>query len=496
MRPHPARSHLAHAIVRSAAICASIVLVARAAGAQATPPSLIQRAVAAIGGESALRSLANTTVDFNSTAFGIGQEETPLSPARATLSFGRIVTDYRGTRRATTQELRAVTGAITRQRRIIAGGIGMTESNGVPAADAAPAVAAALGDIRLLPDRMLLAALDNPSALSALRPRPVRGELMDGVRYANGPDTLSLWFDRLNGRLVLAERITDDGVLGDRRNTVMYTRWTDAGGVVLPREIDSEANGRLVAHTVITAASINATLADSMFAIPDSIVQRARRAASAPTGIVVTLVEVAPNVWRAEGQTHHSLVVKQGSGLLVIEMPQTSARSKAVLDTLKSRFPGVPIRTAVSTHHHWDHSGGVREYLARGIPVVTHRRNVDFLRGITTARKSVAPDALSRGGRAGTVRAATDAMSIGDGDARVVLLELPNTHAEGMLAAYVPAIRALFVADVIQPGPTMSPVGSREVMAMVKASGITVDRVIGAHAGMVTWADVTAAAAR
>lgn len=497
MRPSHARLRSAPAIVLTGAISVALAAAPRAVGAQSSPAALIQRAIAAIGGETALKALANTTVDFNSTAFGIGQEETPMSPARATLSYGRIVTDYRGMRRATAQESRAVTGATPRQRRVIAGGLGMTETNGTQAPDAAPAVAAAMADIRLLPDRLLLAALETPTALSLARPRPFRGEMMDGVRYANGPDTLSLWFDRLNGRLVVAERVSDDGVLGDRRNTVMYTRWTDAGGVVLPREIDSEANGRLVAHTVITTASINAVLPDSLFTIPDSIVQRARRAAPPAAGIVVTLVDIGPNVWRAEGQSHHSLVVKQGNGLLVIEMPQTSARSRAVLDTLKSKFPGVAVRTAVNTHHHWDHSGGVREYLARGIPIVTHQRNVNFLREIAATKKSVAPDALSRGaGRAGVVRAATDTMSIGDGDSRVILIELPNTHVEGMLAAYVPALRVLFVADVIQPGPTMSPVGSREVVAMAKARGIIVDRVVGAHAGIVTWADVVAAAAR
>ena len=461
-----------------------------------SPGALVQRAVNAMGGESALRALASTNFEYNSAAFGIGQEETPGSPARATLSFGRIVTDYRGMRRVTTQELRAVTGVITRQRRVLAGGIGMTESNGVQTPDAPPAVAAGSADIRFLPDRLLLGALDNPGALTTLAPRTFRGELMPGVRYANGADTVALWFDRLNGLLVVAERVTEDGVLGDRRNTAMYTRWADVAGIKLPREIDSEANGRLVAHTVITSASINGTMDEALLGIPDSISQRAQRAAATPAAIVVTLVEVGPNVWRAEGQSHHSLVVKQGNGLLVVEMPQTAARSKAVLDTLRSRFPGLPVRMAVNTHHHWDHSGGVREYLAQGIPVVTHRRNVGFLRNVATAKKSVAPDALTRGRRVPLISAAGDTMSIGTGDTRVELIELPNTHVEGMLAVYVPSLRALFVADVIQPGPGMSPVGSREVMALVKARGITVDRVVGAHAGIVPWSDVVAAAAR
>ena len=206
----------------------AVALLAAPARAQSRS-ALVQRAAVAMGGESALRALASTNFEFNAAVFGIGQEETPGSPARATLSYGRLITDYRGARRVTNQEARAVTGVITRQRRVLAGGIGMTESNGTQVADAPAAVAGAVADIRFLPDRLVLAALDNASALSPVRPRRVRGEVMDGVRYANGADTLTLWFDRLNGLLTVAERVTDDGVLGDRRNTAMYTRWADAG---------------------------------------------------------------------------------------------------------------------------------------------------------------------------------------------------------------------------------------------------------------------------
>lgn len=62
--------------------------------------------------------------------------------------------------------------------------------------------------------------------------------------------------------------------------------------------------------------------------------------------------------------------------------------------------------------------------------------------------------------------------------------------------AYVQSRRVRGVADVIQPGPGMSPVGSHEVVAMVRARGVTVDRVVGAHSGSVRWSEEVAAAAR
>ena len=467
--------------------------------AQDTPVVIIQRAATAMGGAAALRGLNNATLEYHSATFGLGQEETPMSPARATFAVIRSINDYSGNRRILTQQTRAITGAMTQTHRVITPSIATTATNnGAPTVDNPAAAAAALAEMRSRPERMIVFALDNPSQLTVEPAKRIRGELMDGVRIGSGPDASIYWFDRLSRLPVGIERVTDDPVLGDRSTLQILTRWEDAGGVLFPRQVDSEVNGRLQQHLLVTSVLTNATLMASEFTIPDSLVARAQAVPAtppAPAPVTVTLAELAPNVWRAEGGSHHSLVVRQGNGLLVIEAPQTSVRSKAVLDTLRGRFPNVPVRTFVPTHHHWDHSGGVREYLAQGIEAVVHARNVDFVRGIGAARKTVAPDALSRGGRVPNVRAANPVTILGTGETAVQLIELPTTHAQGMLAAYVPSARILFVSDVLTPGPTLAAPGSREIVAMVRARGITVDRVVGGHGGIAAWADVERAAA-
>ena len=464
--------------------------------AQTSPTALVQRAATAMGGAAALRGLTNMTVEFNSATFGIGQEETPQSPARATFTFGRIINDYRGGRRLTSQESRPVAGPVQRQRTVITPTGGLVDNNGALNPAAPAAITAATAALRAQPERLIVEALDNPGQLSAMPPRRVRGELMDGVRIGTGAGAPSLWFDRLSGHLVAIERVTDDPILGDRSTETLYTRWEDAGGVMLPRQIDVHVNGRLQQHIVVTSASINSAVSESDFVIPDSVSARASAVAPPPAPLTVTLNELGPNVWRAEGGTHHSLVVRQATGLVVVEGPQSSARTRAVLDTLRARFPGVAVRTLVPTHHHWDHTGGIREYLAHVTEVIAHARNVEFVRGIGAAQKTVAPDALSRGGRVASVRAANAQVTIlGAGETAVQLIELPTTHAQGMLAAYVPSLRILFVSDVLTPGPTLAPLGSSELVAMVRARGLTVDRVVGGHGGIAAWADVERAAA-
>jgi glyoxylase-like metal-dependent hydrolase (beta-lactamase superfamily II) len=457
-----------------------------------TPTAVVQRAVAAIGGEQALRGITSQVTETNAALFQLGQEETPRSPARATMAFARITYDFAGTRYAIRQENRPFVGPNAVQRRVMANNAGMIVNNTTEIPDNPAQIAASLRAMRTSPLALLRTAIEAPNTLRSVTAKRYRGELMDGVQMS-GRDTATMYFDRSSGLLTVVETLTDDPILGDRRTATWYTRWADAGPVKLPRQIDVDVNGRLSQHQVVTSATVNGPMADSTFAISDSIRTRfASLPAAAP--VSVTLNELAPGVWRAEGGTHFSLVVEQPDRLVVIEAPATSQRSRAVLDTLRSRFPSKRVGLAVSTHHHWDHAGGIREYLASGIPVAAHRRNVDYVREIGAATKTVARDAISRGRAVPAVTGIGDSLTIGTGASRVVMYRLPSTHAEGILAAYVPNARILFVADVLSPGPTLPALGSQEVVALATAAGITVDRVVGAHGGVAPWADVVRAA--
>lgn len=472
-----------------------LLLVTSTLSAQ-TPRDIVARAVQAMGGEAAVRGLRNKTIDFYSTNFQLGQEETPLSPPRATINYGRIITDYAGTRQLTTQEARVLTGAVNRQRRIVTGGIGMTETNGTPAMDPPGAVVAATRGMALQPERYLLTALDNPGGLSALAPRTFRGETMNGVRYGIAADTMNLWFDRPTGLVVVSEFITDDGVLGDRRTLTWYTRWQDASGVLLPRQVDTEVNGRILSHNVVGTLNVNQPLDESQFTIPDSLAARAQRGPPPPPVMTVTLAELAPGVWRAEGGTHHSLVLEQGTGLLVVEGPLGALRSNAVLDTLRNRFPGKRVTAVVATHHHWDHSGGLRAYMARGIPVVSHPRNQAFVRGVGTAAKSVTPDAVARGTAKPVSWASGDSLALGSGSTRVILFPIASDHVEGILAAWVPAAGIVFTSDILSPAanqPLPRP-GSTELVAFARGRGIAPSKFVGGHGVVVDWSAVEAAA--
>lgn len=471
----------------------ALALAATAPLAAQSPRDLVMRAVEAIGGEQALRGLSGISFDYHYAVFALGQSELPESPPRATVSYGRAIHDYRGWRRAFAQENRLLTGVVQRQRNVVTATTGMNEINGQPA----PVGLAQLRFMRLSPERLLLTALDNPGWLSAQPTRTLRGAPHDGVRLAGGPDTVTIWFDRVTGLPVVIETITDDAVLGDRATQWSLTRYQPAGPVLWPRQWDFIVNGQVQQHFYVTAATANPAIPESLFAMPDSIARRSLPPTPPPPPpLVVNLVELAPGVWRAEGSTHHTLVVEQPNQLVLIEAPQSTQRVRAVLDTLRSRFPNKRVGLAVATHYHWDHSGGLREIVAENIPIVTLEANAAFVRRMAVAPRTVAPDLQAQRRRRPSLRTFTDSMVIGEGAGMVVLYRTPTVHGEGLLTAWVPSARVLFTSDVLNPAATLSPVGSAELVALARARGLAPDRYAGGHGVVLAWPDVERAAGR
>ena len=495
------RQSLRYAAVAATLLSAAAFTPSLDAQARATSPAprdLVVRAAQAIGGETALRSVRTVETHFIATTFGLGQEESWASPPRPTILSGRAIADYANARRAQSQEVRpapTTTGA-SQGRQLITTDYGVTEANGAWAPMAGAPLRSAQRAMREQPERLVLFALDNPASVRAIPARQWREETLDGVRIVQGSDSLALYFDRVNGRLTLAVVVTDDAILGDRTTETAFTRWTPTGAVMLPRQVDVYANGRMLSTTQVWRGEVNGTVDEAMFGADDALAVRARSMAKLPpVPILVTLVELGPGVWRAEGQTHHTLVIEQGNGLLLLETPQSADRMRAVFDTLARRFPGRPITQAVNTHHHWDHSGGLRESMAKGIPMLTHQRNVAFLERIAAAPKSVAPDALSGRGRRPSIRGMSDTLVLGSGASTVVIYPITTVHAEGILAAFVPSVGVLFASDVLNPAATLNPVGSAELVAFAKARGLTVRTYAGGHGVTVPWADIERAAA-
>src|SRR6185437_5773805 len=108
----------------------------------------------------------------------------------------------------------------------------------------------------------------------------------------------------------------------------------------------------------------------------------------------------------------------------------------------------VPIKALVTTSDAWPHIGGVREYVARGIPVYALDLNLPILRRLIAAKYDSEPDALARTRKEPVFHVVSSRTAVGSGANRFELLPLRTVTGERQMMLYFPALRLLYTSDL------------------------------------------------
>jgi glyoxylase-like metal-dependent hydrolase (beta-lactamase superfamily II) len=144
--------------------------------------------------------------------------------------------------------------------------------------------------------------------------------------------------------------------------------------------------------------------------------------------------------------------------LAVIEGPLDESRSLAVIAEAKRLVPNKPIKYVLMTHHHFDHSGGLRTYVAEGVTVVTHESNRGYFQKSFVAPATLAPDEQSRLRRAPHIIGVSDKYQITDGKQTIEFYStIGDQHSDELCIAYILPAKVLVEADSFSPGPADSP---------------------------------------
>ena len=128
-----------------------------------------------------------------------------------------------------------------------------------------------------------------------------------------------------------------------------------------------------------------------------------------PPPVRVTSQKLADGVYYLTGGTHHSLAIEMADHIVVVDTPNNAgARARRVLAKAKELIPNKPIRFVVTSHHHWDHLGGIRAAMDEGATIVTHQSNKAFLERVAKTPHTIAPDRLASSKKAVKIQTVGD----------------------------------------------------------------------------------------
>jgi hypothetical protein len=300
----------------------------------------------------------------------------------------------------------------------------------------APAAAYERGiQIWLTPHGFLKAAAENHASAEA---GEFDGAKVTTLTFTMGKNKFVGTIDA-HGMVTTVKTWMPNPVLGDMPVEAAYTDYKDFTGMKFPTHIVEKQGGFPTLDLVVKTAGANVEGA------APKVPEAALHAAIPPER--VTPEKIADGVWLMHGG-HNSVLIEFKDYLAVVDAPLNEAHSLAMIAEMKKLVPGKPIKYVINTHHHFDHSGGLRTYVAEGATVITHEGNKAFYEWAWKQPRTLEPDQLSENPREPVFITYKTKYVLTDGTRTVeVHLTIGDNHDEFLSFAYLPKEKLLVEVD-------------------------------------------------
>jgi hypothetical protein len=282
--------------------------------------------------------------------------------------------------------------------------------------------------------------------------------------------------------------MTSSENLGDVVNTTSFEDYETVSGIRLPRHYVTKIDFRdwTSGDFRVSKNTVDSDIGD--LAAPAAVI---------PTVISVDAQEVAKGIWwlAGTGGNAFSILFEFDDHLTLFEAPTSEARTKAVIDKARALVPNKPLTEVIVTHHHFDHTGGLRTAVAEGLTVISHQGNEGIFKEMTSRKATLKPDLLTKSGRTLKFRGMDDTLVLKDASMEVDLFRLhDNTHSPYLIAAFVPRDNLLAQGDLMDMTWVRHPWAEnyRQNLAM---RGIHFARDIPVHGRIATFDEEMAALA-
>ncbi len=361
----------------------------------------------------------------------------------------------------------------------VGGGFLAAPQAGTPQPAPAGPAAARQRRVELLahPVTIVRAALDPSSTLSNRR-RQGSLELVD-VTVRQG-DTLTLALDASTHLPAWVSYVGPHANLGDVTYRTAFAGYVPEKGVQLPTGFATTIDFRNVVQSklYVDRNIVDAQIDD--LTAPASVRVGAPPAQAAPGSGANSPrpTKVADHVWYMNGNTFFEF----DDHFTMVEANRTDAALQAILDVVNGLVPGKRVTQVIQSHHHFDHSVGLRAAVAQGLTVISRRGNEGIFREMVARPARVFPDALGRNPKPLRFIAVDDHLKLKDATNEIDIYHIVgNYHMADGVMVHVPRSNLLVEADLTTQEWDYNWWGD-SLMNNIEHRTITVDTNLAVHA--------------
>jgi glyoxylase-like metal-dependent hydrolase (beta-lactamase superfamily II) len=325
----------------------------------------------------------------------------------------------------------------------IGGGFLAAPQSGTPAPQPAGAAAARQRRVELLahPLTIVRAALDPSTKLTNVRKQ---GELqLVDVAVRQG-DTLTLAVNAISNLPAWVSYVGPNANLGDVAYRTAFTGYEPEKGIQLPTGFATTIDFRNVVQNklYVDRNIVDASIED--LSAPASV--RSATPQGAPGGNAnLQATKVADHVWFMNGNTFFEF----DDHITMVEANRPDAALQAILKVVNALVPGKRVTQVIQTHHHFDHSVGLRAAVAEGLTVISRRGNEGIFREMVTRPARLFPDALGRNPKPLKFMPVDDHLKLKDSTNEIDIYHIVgNYHMADGVIVHVPASNLLVEADL------------------------------------------------
>lgn len=445
--------------------------------------ALLDRSVAAYGGLKELRAIENVTLKIDGDTVHRNQSKKTFASDRTPFKAEYII-DVKNTRYRQQQDGHYPGGFDWVNGFAINKAEGVTWDSLRGTFNVIPNVPPAnfRGRLRTMPQFIILNAVDRSSRLRYLGTANFDGRPHSVLSYSNEDGLeLSLYIDDKTNLLSKYEYMVTDPFTGDTVMEAAFTGYKQEGNRWVPGGRVERRGGDLINDLKYRDVAFNASLTDENFKLPAGLKQATQAPQAQPS------TKYTENIYTVNAGGYNVLAVAFKDHVFVMEAPNGDNTSRQAIAEIKKIFPGKPIRYVAVTHHHDDHAGGIRTYIAEGATLIGLPGEKTFFEKVVASKFTIDPDSLTLNPQPlkfETIKEGKRVLT--DGTTTVELIDIgPGGHTDEMLVAYFPNEKMIFQGDLLNRPANNDPATINATTvhfaAWLDRSGLAVDRVIGVH---------------